>query len=563
MQLSSPPCRVAVASILSYLFAVTLIAAAASADSPADDAQDALLRDVAAKVQQDDLEGAIAVLEDAQAADQAGPRALATLGALYNEIGLFEDAFAVLQPLAEATDANPAVLYNAGRAALESGDEATGETFLRRSVTLQPLSPAARLLGLRMGSRGQTQVAYQLLRPWALANPDDHEGRLAAAAAAVRLQRVDEAQQLLQGLPDKDPGTRLLAADLALQQRQPARTLELLTPLAEQAPAEMEVDILVLLASAHLELGQSQEAVARLRPKAAEHPRLALYLAKALYQGGEADRALAALEPLVQPVMAAETDAIPKAERDLATAVTLEAGRVLVASDRAVEAVPLLERASQLEPWNREVWQELARAYAATANDTAAAAATAKLQELSSAKERAAVPGLQGKQRLEDTVAKRLAEALEWQERGDGDRALSMVRQEISLAPDDLRPRLLEIRLLLAQSQQDAALGDAARLAADAAVERFPERPDPLHFRAIVHLQGGNPQAAEDDLRRALDLTPTYVPAQNDLAYLLMGTGRLDEAQTLLRAILDAHPDDALALQRWQALQQQQGTETP
>jgi Flp pilus assembly protein TadD len=138
-----------------------------------------------------------------------------------------------------------------------------------------------------------------------------------------------------------------------------------------------------------------------------------------------------------------------------------------------------------------------------------------------------------------------------------------MVRQEISLAPDDLRPRLLEIRLLLAQSQQDATLWEAARLAADAAVEGFPERPDPLHFRAIVHLQKGDTESAETDLRQALVLAPTYVPAQNDLAYLLMGTDRLDEARTLLQAILDAHPDDALARQRWQALQRQQGTETP
>ncbi len=520
--------------------------------------EERLLKSVAVKVTADDLEGAIAVLEDVQATGKASPRLLATLGALYNEIGLYEDAFDLLRPLAEASDANPALLYNAGRAALETGNDALGETFLRRSVSLQALSPAARLLGLRLGSRGQTQIAYQLLRPWALANPDDVEGRLAAAAAATRLQRVEEAQELLRTLPTEDPKHRLLTADLALQQRQPARGIELLSPLIGQVPPEMEVDMLVLLASAQMQLGQSQEAIATLRPKAAEHPRLALYLAKAHYQSGDIDRALASLDPLVQPVMAAELDAIPKADRDLAGDVTLEAGRVLVASDRADEAVPLLERASQLEPWNREIWQELARAYGATSNDAAAAVATAKLQELATAKERSAVSGLQGKQRLDDTVAKRLAEALEWQERGQGDRALTTVRQEISLAPDDLRPRLLEIRLLLAQGQREAALS-----AADATIEQFAERPDPFHFRAIVHLQGGETKAAEEDLRHALELAPTYVPAQNDLAYLLMGTGRLEEARGLLQSILKANPDDALAQQRWQALQRQRGTETP
>lgn len=516
-----------------------------------------LLREVAAKIEGDDLEGAIGDLEDLHFAGKASPKALAILGALYNEIGLFDDAFEVLRPMAEEQDANPAVLYNAGRAALEkategggeSEDIALGETFLRRSVARQPLSPAARLLGLRMGARGQTQMAYQLLRPWALANPDDHEGRLAAAAAATRLQRVDEARELLTGLPDGSPHYRLLAADLALQQRQPDQTVALLSPLADAPPAEMQVDLLVLLASAHLELGQSQEAIQLLGERATQHPRLALYLAKAHYQRGEIDLALKTLEPLVQPIMAATVESLPPANRDVATAITLEAGRVLVASDRGEEAIPLLERASQIEGWNREVWQELARAHAAVGNGEEAGRAMEKFQELEQAKQRANVPQLQGKQRLDDTVAKRLAEALEWQERGEGERALAVVRQEISLAPDDLRPRLLEVRLLLAQARREEAL-----LAAEAAVEAFPERPDPLHFRAIVHLNGGQVEAAEADLRQALERVPNYVPAKNDLAYVLMGTGRVEPARALLEEILQAHPDDALARQRLQQL---------
>lgn len=524
--------------------------------------EDALLRSVAHKIEGDDLEGAIGDLEDLHFAGQASPKALAILGALYNEIGLYGDALDVLRPLAEQPDANPAVLYNAGRAALEqaasgdgAGDISVGETFLRRSVTMQPLSPAARLLGLRLGSRGQTQIAYQLLRPWALANPDDHEGRLAAAAAASRLQRVDEAHELLQGLPEETPSFRLLAADLALQRRQPDRAVEWLTPLVEDAPPEMLVDVLVLLASAHLELGQSSQAISLLTDRAAQHPRLALYLARAHYQNGEIDLALKQLEPLVQPIMAVEMEAIPASSRDVAAAITLQAGRVLVATDRAKEAVPLLERASQIEPWNREVWQELARAYAANQQDDQATQAMAKFQQLAQAKERAAVPGLQGKQRLEDTIAKRLAEALEWQERGEGDQALSIVRQEISLAPEDLRPRLLEIRLLLAQGHSVQAL-----LAADAAIEAFPKRPDPLHFRAIARLNGGDVTAAEKDLRQALTIAPAYIPAKNDLAYLFMGTGRRDRARALLQEILASHPEDALAKQRMQQLEQ---SETP
>lgn len=545
----------AMAGALCMLCAVlSPVVCAAQVPSQAD--EESVLRDVARQVAADDLEGAIGALEDLQAAGQAGAKALATLGALYNELELFEDALAILRPLAEDPKANPAVLYNAGRAALQvaapgSDDEALGETFLRRSDALQPLSPAARLLGLRLGARGRTQIAYQLLRPWALANPDDHEGRLAAAAAATRLERVDEALELLHGLPQTSPRQTLLAADLALQQRQPNRTVELLTPLAEAPPAEMQVDLWVLLAGAHLELGQSAEAVALLQDKSAQHPRLALALARAHYQSGRVDAALAQLGPLVQPVMAVGAEDLPADSHDLAAAVTLQAGRVLVAADRADEAIPLLERASRLEAWNREIWQELARAYSANQQPDSAARAMARFQELDAAKQRAKVQGLQGKQRLDDTLAKRLAEALEWQERGDGAKALAIVRQEISLAPEDLRPRLMETRLLLAQGR-----GDEAELAAEAAIDAFPEQPAPYHFRAIARLNVGRTQAAEGDLRRALQLNNRYVPAKNDLAYLLMGQGDLEAAHTLLQEILASHPDDALARQRLAQLEQ-------
>lgn len=259
---------------------------------------DPAVRQALEKLRQDDLEGAIAVLEPLVANSTATPLALATLGALYLEIGLPGDALEVLRPLADGDDANPAVLYNAGRAALELGEEAAGEEYLERSVRIQPVSRAARMLGLRYGSRGQTAAALQLLGPWALANPDDEQARLAAAAAALKLERPDEAADLLEKLPDGNPRVGLLRAELALQRREPETALALLEPLASSHPPEMRIDVLVLLASALIESGRPTVAVDLLAGQADSHPRLALTLARAHAAAGDPEGEQAARETL-------------------------------------------------------------------------------------------------------------------------------------------------------------------------------------------------------------------------------------------------------------------------
>lgn len=512
-------------------------------------AQDSDLDQALAKVAAEDLEGAIAILEPIAEQGGASPQALATLGALYVEIGLVSDAVDLLGPLADADDANPAVLYNAGRAAIELGESEQGERWLERSVRAQPVSPAARMLGLRLGARGQLTASYQLLRPWALANRDDVEARLAAAVSALQLERLPEADELLDGLPTDNPRTRLLRADLALQRRQPAAALELIQPIATEHPPEMSVDVAVLTATAYLELGRSADAVALLGQRADGHPKLALTLAQAQHQGGDVAAALATLEPYARPLLETPGAELPPSMQRLAGSVLLEHGRFLLALDRTGDAIAALERATRLKPWSRDAWQELSRAYALSGKTEQARAAATKLEEIAGAQERAKVPGISGQKQLDDPTARGMQEALEWLERGEGEKALATVRQEIALAPKDLRPRLLEVRLLLAADRSEEAMASI-----ESTLERFPGHPDALHFRAVVHLRRGNSSSAEADLKQALAQVPDHVPAMNDLAMVLAGRGERVEARRLLGRVLELRPGDPLAQQRLAAL---------
>ena len=486
-----------------------------SDEVPPADASAAALRRAVERVQRDDLEGAIAVLEPLRDDAGASAVALAMLGALYAEIGLPEDALDVLAPLADGEDADPAVLYNAGRAAVQLGRFEKGESYLGRSVERLPVSPAGRFFGLYLGGRGRILEAYRLLAPWVEANPGDAEARRAAAVCALRLRRVPEAEALLDGLPPDSPTTALLRGELLLQQREPEAAVALLEPLAESLPPALEVDWLQLLASALLETGRSAEAAELLEGRHLAHPKLALSLARARYQGGDAAAALAAVEPLAQGVLQAAETPATAAPGSLPAAIVLEYGRLLLALERPADALPALERAAELDRWNGEAWQLQAQALAATGRREEAASALERFRELSEARQRAATPGMKGRRMIDDTTGRRLTEAAEWLERGEPEEALAIARQEISLAPADLRPRLFEAGLLLAAGRLDEAWRSAA-----AAVELAPDDPDVLRLAARVRAERGEPAAERLLLERLLELRPDDEAARQRLEAL-------------------------------------------
>jgi len=116
---------------------------------------------------------AIAKLEALRREPGCPPRAVALLGALYLKVNRPKEALEVLRPLAAPADAQPAVLYNAGLAALALHDASTADGYLVRAVRQQPGSPATRELGLLRAHQGKVVEAYSMLRPWSLRNPKD------------------------------------------------------------------------------------------------------------------------------------------------------------------------------------------------------------------------------------------------------------------------------------------------------------------------------------------------------------------------------------------------------
>jgi len=353
-------------------------ASATAAASPAD----ARLEEAITLASQGKFKQAIAKLEVMRREPDCPPRALSLLGILYVKDKRPKEALAVLQPLAAAGNAEPAVLYNAGLAALAEHDLPHAQGYFTRAVLQQPKSPASRELGLIYAHQGNVVEAYSLLRPWSLLNPTDGEARLTAATLALQLERPAEAEQLISGMDPKEPAIALMHGKVLVQQGDGKGAVAVLTPLMANHPPGMELEVRRSLAEAQLLAGQPAAAVELLKGRVGNHPAVALVLARAQHKAGDILGGLVTLRPFA--------DQLPASAKGLGdprppTGIAVEYGRLLVDAGRSPEAVAVLEKATHILPQSREAWQSLSQAYGAAGRRSDSQAAAAKAEELAKA----------------------------------------------------------------------------------------------------------------------------------------------------------------------------------
>ncbi|HLE83271.1 MAG TPA: tetratricopeptide repeat protein [Thermoanaerobaculia bacterium] len=520
-------------------------AAADPGESPEEAAAKARFGQALEQLAAGDLEAAIATLEPFRTDPRTPPPALALLGALYLEAGRPADSLAVLEPLARAEEADPGALYNAGRAALALGREEAAERYLERSVEREPDTPAARELGLLRGRQGQLAESYRLLVPWAQQHPEDQEARLAGAHAALALARVPAAESLLSDLPQSDPAVRLLWGRLLLLKSDPHGAVATLKPLvASGAPPAVELDARRMLAEAHLVLGDSASAVALLEGRAGD-PAVALQLVRAQYQSGDLDGALATLAPFAS-ALESGAPSLPTALRGLLAA---EYGRLLMTASRFDEALVHLRIATELRPVDKEAWLALGQTLGALGRMEEAQATLARFDEIANSEVPTSVRSEALERGVSDPTGRQVAEAIRLISVDRADEALALLRQEIALAPEDVRPRLLESRAYLALSRPEEALAAAERALGIAA-----ENADAHYQRGTVLMVLERFEDAETELRRAIELSPNHTAAMGDLGVLLLVRGRRDEARELFERILEIRPDDPLAARHLESL---------
>jgi Flp pilus assembly protein TadD len=517
--------------------------------------------------QSGNLAAAVKKLEDMRKQNPATPApVLSLLGTLYLQSNRPQDALAVLKPLADAPNAEPAVLYNAGRAAFALKQQDLWLDYLRRAAALAPASPAARDLGLVFMRQGQVVEAYSLLRHFSQANPRDGEARLAAASLAVQLERPTEAEELLLNQSQDDPAIRLLRGRIQVQKGDGPGAVALLEPLLAKHPKGMELEARRSVSEAYLLANRPADAVKVLTGKTGNHPALVLLLGRAQHRAGNAQAALATLKPLADKL---PSDPSTLGDPRPAAGIAVEYGSLLVEGGRAAEAVPMLEKATRLYPASRDVWQTLAKAYDAAGRKADAVKARTQAEQITLAASRP--PKQTAPQQLPAAPARQpqavrppappsddvpqlspeMEEALKLASQNRPAEALTKVREALAAAPNSPPAKALELRLLLRLNRSDEALH-----LNEESLRKRPNDPDLVYQHGAIQMARKNLAAAEKDLRHALELNPEQTGAMSDLAVLLMNQGRKAEAQTLLQKVLAINPEDPMAAANLKALQQ-------
>jgi Flp pilus assembly protein TadD len=491
------------------------------------------------KAQKGDLKGAIAVLEPLKKPG-AHPAALSLLGSLYLETGRPKDALALLGPIAETDAAGPLILHNAARAALALNQTAKAEKYLKLAVAKAPGSPAARDLGLLLGSQGRLEESYLQLRPWALAHKDDAEARVSAAYDAVELERVPEATELLEGLSDDNPRVRLLHGRLQLMQQKPREGMAILEPLLQNGPPELNLSVRRYLADGHLAVGESKAAIDLINGKVGDDPSLAILLSRAYYKDGNPTEAAAVLEPFARSLLAGEPSS--PSERSILANLAVEYGRALVALSKWPEAITALNRATQLDPNGLQGWQLLSRAQLAAGQRDDANKSMERFRQVETAQKSNTARITEQQRDTDDPTGRNLQAAMTLASQGRIEEALSAIRQEIRLQPGDPRPRATEVMILL-----NAKRPKDARNAIDGALSSEPRNPDFIYLRGAIKMALRDLSGAEQDFRQALQIKPDHVAALSDLAVLLTTNGKKDEARQLLQKVLQIKPNDPVA----------------
>jgi Flp pilus assembly protein TadD len=305
--------------------------------------------------------------------------------------------------------------------------------------------------------------------------------------------------------------------------------------------------------------GKPAEAVTLLQGKAEGHPTLVLLLGRAQRQAGNATAALATLKPLAEKLPA---DPNVLGDPRPAAAIAHEYGSLLLDAGRAAEALPFLDKGARYNPRNPEAWKTLARGLEANGQKEAAKNALARAAEAakprtaaaaSSSSAASSAPGAPGAPgapvtaqgtlpaQTEGPLSEGLQSALRLMSQGQLDSALAIARQEEGISKDP-RARLLEVRILVSQKKLDEALKSV-----EIGVKAYPTNPDFLYMRGAIEMGLQRLSSAEQDLRKALQLSPNHTAAMNDLAVLLMNTNKTAEAKSLLEQVLKLNPQDRMA----------------
>lgn len=514
-------------------------------------------------------------VEDAVAKDKKNPEVFMNRGTMLRLSGKGEEALAAFDEVLKLEPTHRSAHIEKAYVQISRGKYAEAQKEIDAA---EKNSPGALLVtyvrALNDFSQGKYPAAQESLQKILRVAPDHLPSVLLAGASELNLGATQQAEQHLRKYLNSVPNdvyARKLLAQTLLRSSQPADAAEALAPALKEAPQDAQ--LLALAGESYMqvrEFGKASsylEKAAELAPKAAA-VRTSLGLSR-LAQGDQA-RGLSELElattldpkstqatlALVQTEMAlkhydkalAAVQSLEKAQPDNPQVANLKGAVYMIKGDNA-NARAAFEKATVLKADFFPAVTNLARLDLQEKKPAAAKQRFEKLLEKD--KNNAAAMGALGDLAMVD---KRVDEATSWYEKaaaatpdavgptlklgahylgnGQPQKALTLARK---VQPANAtNPDVLE---LLGQSQVatkdvPGALETYSKLAA-----LLPKSPQVQMRLAGIHMLQQNHAAASDDLKRALELQPDFIPARLAQVDLAIRNKRPEEALDIARQV--------------------------
>lgn len=425
-------------------------------------------------------------------------------------------ARAFSQQMLKIAPNSPTALEMAGATELQLNSLVQAETYLTRAVLMAPqLKVARRALVLTLLRTGQPDKALAAL-PSDLAT-NDSDPALLSAAGEVHMVRGDMelAQTYFTRATKLDPNDPGKQTSLAVSQLMSGKTELAMESLQDIAASDQGVVADMALINAHLRARNVDKALAAiddLEKKRANDPMPSLLRARALLMKGDRAGARKSLERALEisPTYMAATNALAALD---------------VADGKPQDAQKRYEAVLQRDPKNVQ---------ALTAMAELKARSGAPKDEVLDAIRKAidAAPN-------EKLPRLMLVEYLLQQK--DNPAALSSAQSAASVIPD--APELLDAlgRAQAANGENNQALSSFSKMAS-----LQPKSPLPHVRMATVHAAMKNLPAAEQSLRKALELQPNLLMAQRGLAELLMQAKKPAEALAISKTIQKQRPKEGV-----------------
>ena len=541
---------------------------------------DALVGQAGLKASAQDLDGALAILDQVLRKDPKHLDALNAKGDFKRFQGRIDEAIAAYSAAVEGNPQSTPARLSRAAALLASGKNAEAQADIDAAFKMKPKNLIGTYLQALVHFRGgKNEAARDSLQQVLQVLPNHLPSLLLSGAVYSALGSKEQAETNLRKVLDSAPNNllarRLLTA-LFLRAKQPKKAVEIIEPVVNRGVDDPQ--ILALAGDAYMQAGDYEKATQYLEKAATIDPKSANIrtgLGLSRLAGGEASAAMADLEK------AASMDS-DQFKADILLAMSHLKRREF---DAALTALGSLEKKQPNNPltYNFKGAAYVGKKDFANARKSFERAlelnpayfpATANLAqlELQDKKPEAAKQlflavlekdknNLQAMLALASlaTVSKQSTEALVWIQKartanpkapqpslalvryymqaGDTKLAVAAAQEAQNQSPDNL-----ELLDLLGMVQLAAAQNSDAITTFEKLRKLQPDSPL-VHYRtAQAELAAKNESAAEASLRKALTLKPDFLDAQVALARMHVQAKRFDEALAVANAAMKSTP---------------------